>query len=114
MAAEHKVVNRHESRYNFGADMTNMFGGAHAHPPDRDSLHEPGLRVVENITKKVRRFTVALLDETTRPTDPAKIRIDLDGVPGYSQASEHKDLWELERLLRTYGIRQKMATMWLR
>lgn len=78
--------------YNFGADMTNMFGGAHAHPPDRYSLHEPELRVVENVLKKVRRWTVALLDESTRPTDPSKIRIDLDGVPGYSQASEHKDL----------------------
>ena len=78
--------------YNPGADMTNMFGGAHAHPPDRDSLHMPGLSVVENIQKKVKMYTVALLDEATRPTDPDKIRIDLDGVPGYSQASEYKNL----------------------
>ena len=41
-------------------------------------------------------YAVALLDEATRPTDPAKIRIDLDGVPGYvSQFAVAWGFWAL-------------------
>jgi hypothetical protein len=71
--------------YNFGADMTNLFMGAHANPPDRPSAHVESLQVVENIQEKVITWTVALLDESTRPTDPALIKVDLDGVAGYTE-----------------------------
>ena len=84
--------------YNPGADMTNMFGGAHAHPPDRDSLHMLGMRVVENIQKKVKTYTVALLDEATRPTDPDKIRIDLDVSPSPPMDLSHAGHRDCESL----------------
>lgn len=73
--------------YNLGADMTNLFMGTHANPPDRQSVHVEDFRVVENIQDKVNTWTVALLDESTRPNDPKLIKLDLDGIPGYTESA---------------------------
>jgi hypothetical protein len=61
--------------YNYGADMTSMFGSVHGNAANRDSLHVEGSTVIQNLQEKVQKYTFGYI------TPFEGIRLDDPGHP---------------------------------